>query len=369
MKEASISLKEGEMKIYCITHKGVSSQEIPFTMGEDGRGRKWETVSVDHRNPPVGPGEVGYELFGEHAVLTAARSDQTGVMLRIDTRGTYTRGSGGNVKLVAGPAQLLAKGWYADGQAGGINKHDDELWHVSGPAVFLVYFAGGFEKGYGNRYLVVTRRFTVAMSKPDELANLIATDADPNMADTIRLYADQMSEKLQTALKTAEKLEAAAEAPATQVNHFYMEWLKPGDAAANLGITIPPAMGGKVTGVSGLEAGALVPGDKPLLVISIGPGGGNRYGFKVVRENDLTRLKDETNRKGTSTTIITMVESEGWQLAWINLRDREIESYNLADTGGVHCLYPDEKELHTESWVGRKSIQPEMTEFRKVFGI
>lgn len=165
-------------------------QPIPFSLGERGRGRWLEEVKISNRpgQEPSGPEDVGYFLFGneqKHCILTKSNPNQRGLLLRINTYGTYTRGTTGSVDLKGGNAKLLVSGRYAFGDAGRLGGGADELWHVESPSVFVVYICGGEYKGYGHRYLVVTKSFRVVMMKREELCQLIATDEGFNRTPAI----------------------------------------------------------------------------------------------------------------------------------------------------------------------------------------
>lgn len=351
-------------------------QSIPFSLGESGRGRWLEEVKISNRpgQMPSNPDDVGYFVFGQerqHVILTKSNPNQRGVLLRINTEGTYTRNTSGSVTLKGGNAKMLVRGEYAYGDAGRIGGGTDELWHVEGPSVFVVVLCGGSYKGYGPRCLIVTSKFEVFMVKREELCQLIATDENPDVVEAVRQFADQLHEDIQAALKVASELEEVDETEVSQV-HFASEWRSIEDVVSSFGIAIPAAMGNQISGVSGVQAGTIIPGNKALVVLEIGPGGGKRYRFEKVSEAGLTRLKDSCERPYTRESVLAMVDSPDWYSAWLNYKDGEITSYVLANAGGIHSYTPDTQmgtAVNTQPWNGIPVQIPSEDELRKIFGL
>lgn len=356
-------------------------QQIPFSLGESGRGRWLEEVKVSNRDgqAPSGPEDVGYFLFGEkqkHCILTRSNPQQRGILLRINTQGTYTRNSSGEVILKGGPANLLVKGNFAHGDAGGIGSASDELWHVEGPSVFVVNLEGGSHKGYGHRYLIVTKNFKVTMITRSDLCQLIATDSDPEMTEVVREFADELHADVRSALATAEALEEAFEAPTVAVTHLVPEGRAIEAQVHGFGIAIPPAMAnGPLGGVAEVKAKTLLPGENALAYFEIGPGGGKRYHFEVKAESGIARVAEETNDKVTRQQVLAIIDSPDWQSAWVEYKDGEVTAYCLADAGGIHSYYAyddprrGESRIHSRGWEGVAIVAPSEADMDKIFGL
>lgn len=334
-------------------------QSIPFTLGEGGRGRKLEEIKISNRpgQVPSGPEDVSYFVFGtgsdQHCILTAS-DKRRGILLRIDTRGVYTRGSCGRVSLVGGQATLLAAGQWAEGAAGNVASGPDQLWHIEGPALLEVVLQGGSHKGMGLRYLVVGRSMRPLLFKPDELVQLIATDADPEVTETVRPHAVAIGgasgAELLSALRLADSLETL-EPSAESILHYSQ-----GDLRAEVtrhNIAIPAVFSQALGGVSGVQAGTLVPGTQALVSLGIGPGGGKRYDYSVIAETGVCQLGELSFRPHTQKSMLYLVEDPGWVVAWVSRRDgREIQ-YTIANADGVHThRHVWEDSVCTQEWPG-----------------
>lgn len=354
-------------------------QTIPFSLGEAGRGRWLEDVKVSNRpgQEPSGPEDVGYSVFGEehkHVILTKGNPNQRGVLVRINTSGVYTKNSCGSIKIIGGDAELLTEGSWAEGLAGHVASGPDQLWHVKGPALFAVVLQGGEHKGMGHRYLIVTEKYRTLMIKRADLCQLIVVDRDPELVATVRMFADQLHADVQSALKTADELETAMdhEAPAAVV-HFHPEYGTLEETVEGYGLALPPIMGGKVTGVSGVQANTLMPGHQSLVALTIGPGGGRLYRHNMVEEKGLVRIaqgSDQRNRE----TILAIVQDPEWFVAWTNHRVAETTAYVVADANGVHTFHPenfpvDGKRYRTEPWFGIKSGPVDTERLCRIHGL
>jgi len=174
----------------------------PITLGESGRGRHLEVVPLSNRpaQAPSDPGDVGYFVHGapperQHAVLTCPTPSQKGILLRINTKGRYTRDSDGRIALVGGPAKLLTRGTWAEGDAGRLGSGPDELWHVGGPSLFEFVIQGGPSKGGGFRWLVVAEDLSEAdagleshIFTPAELQTVIMTASHTAVEVAVRRH-------------------------------------------------------------------------------------------------------------------------------------------------------------------------------------
>lgn len=114
------------------------------------------------------------------------RPAQRGVLVRISTRGCYTKGSCGSIELVWGEATKVAEGTWAEGDAGRVAAGPDALWHVPGAAFFRVVLQGGSNKGWGGRCVVVTSAGKVWMGKTTDLAALVTADERPDLSEVVR---------------------------------------------------------------------------------------------------------------------------------------------------------------------------------------
>lgn len=338
-----------------------------FSLGEAGRGRHLEEVRIDQRVPPTGD-EVGYRLFGgdetkgylPHVVLTREDPRQRGILLRIRTSGVYTRGSYGEISLKGGDALKLTEGRWAEGSAGRVASGPDALWHVRGPALFEVTLQGGEHKGMGKRFLIITRKLKVVMVNRDKLSQMIATDDEPDVVETIRQFYDALDEDIKNAVQVAEQLEeAVVDNTSVNVVHFLHEWINIHETMKRWNIAVPAIFNEVIGGVSGVQAGTLMPGSQQLLVISVGPGGGRRYGYILLDEKGITRLASERNQKGTSEEILALVDSPDWKIVWEEIKDGQTVTWCVADSSGIHRydLSSDGNEPHVQTtpWYGHES--------------
>lgn len=363
-------------------------QAIPFALGETGRGRHFEVVQVSNRpgQVPSGPDDVSYFQHGvgdrQHVILTSA-DGRRGILLRINTVGTYTQGSCGSIDLLAGQAKLVAAGQWAEGGAGRSANGPDQLWHVEGPSLWDVVLQGGAHKGYGHRYLIVTRSLRVTMVTADALAQTIATDSDPEVTEVVREHRGVLGLKVQeaaspfattaradrcasilAAIDLADRLEEAVPATSGAVTHFAS---RPVVAAVqSYGIAIPVVMDVVLGGVSGVEAGTLVPGACALVDLRIGPGGGKRYSYETVAERGLTMLAQRRERPYTSESRLCRVDDPAWMIAWTSSRDGVVTMHVIADAGGCHTVWAD-GDRHTDPWDG--CAAGPMPDFTAVFGL
>lgn len=347
-------------------------QHIPFALGESGRARCLIPVDIDQRHP-VNAEDVGYVVVPNSSIiLTQPRPEQRGTLVRIDTRGCYTRGTTGWASLKGGEATCIASGTYAFGDAGGIGSGSDELWHVtSEDALWTVYLSGGSYKGYGRRYCILTRTGKVHMLDRANLCQLIATDNDPEIVAVVRKYADALHEDVQAAIKLADELDEF-EPSDSSVSHF----IEGGDISQlteKFGIEIPVSLQPLTGGISGVQSGVLVPGDKSLVMFHAGPGGGKRYGWTSFHHG-LSILKEVAGGKGTSSDILALVEQEDWYYGWENRKDGEVTSYELVNAQGFHfySAYPDPYDRyaqHGRDWNGTPIESPEWENVAALFGV
>lgn len=347
-------------------------QTIPFSLGQKGPGRWLEEIKVSNRpgQQPTSSDDVSYFTFGEerkHVILTNG-DNKRGILLRIDTSGVYTKGSSGAITLKGGKATMLTQGTWAEGGAGLVASGPDQLWHVEGPALFVVILQGGERKGMGHRYLIVTKSLGTVMIKRDELAQLIATDDNPEVAEVARMFQSEVHEDVQQALLLADKLEEHIDEPQYDVTHFVTECQIIEDVVKGYGLAIPAAMGDKVKGVSDVQARTIVPGFKSLVALDIGPAGGKRYGFEEVMEVGLTRVQEVCDRPYTRKSVLAIAQDSNWVLAWKDYKDGEVTSYVVANSGGIHYKNGG-APIRTQAWAGVPPVTPTESDFVKIFEV
>lgn len=125
-------------------------------VGETGRGRRYEKISLSRRNPVVVvDGKVMDAMLtpvtlrkgepGEFTFMTIERPSVTdeAVLVRVSTEGTYTRDTCGCWTTLAGTPETLVKAYGAYGDAGRIGNWDDGIIAMRpGDAVKVVYSGG-----------------------------------------------------------------------------------------------------------------------------------------------------------------------------------------------------------------------------------
>jgi hypothetical protein len=308
------------MKIYDQTGNQL---QYPFMLGEKGRGREYENVREDRQIPPT-TDEVGYKTFvagDRHHVVLTRDLGQKGILLRINTRGTYTKNSSGDIQVIYGNIRELVRGTWADGLAGHVNNGPDALFHIDGTALFKVYLSGGAYKGYGKKYLFVdTKRNYIRLLDPLTAIQDIATDEDPRLREILEdalVEVEYLPNDLQDAMVSADLLDNKVE-DNNIVKHYLYGWSL-NDLGTDL-IRIPPKYSG---GFSHVESGILIPGDKSLVVISIGPGGGKRYSCELQEINGLDILISEKT-SSSQHYIFALVNDFNWDIKWNEYKDGEL---------------------------------------------
>jgi len=114
---------------------------LALVLGERGRGRWEEVITLDRRSPPVVtngrvldcearaialPARDG-RPERKFVVLAAASSSSSSALVRVSTEWVYTRGSRGFITILRGDVQVLARGNGAHGIAGNIGAWADVL--------------------------------------------------------------------------------------------------------------------------------------------------------------------------------------------------------------------------------------------------
>jgi hypothetical protein len=285
----------------------------PLKLGQRGPGRHEEEVRVDARRPPNGSTDVGYAVFSagghQHCVLTSP-TGQRGILVRVDTHGTYTKYSDGSIAVVHGDVTVLAEGQWAFGAAGKIGNGPDQLLHVVGCALLIVVTSGGTRKGHGRCYVVIdSDRGYVRRCTPVDLVQDLATDEDPILGEVVRsIPRDALPRDIAEALEAADRLEVT-DAPTVSCTHYLQRevpdtW------------RLPPGHSG---GLSRGPNGVLLPGEQSLVCLAIGPGGGKRYGYAIDHICGLDVLHRESRR--ASELILALVTAADWRVEWRESKD------------------------------------------------
>jgi hypothetical protein len=345
------------------------AETIPFSLGEDGRARKRVPVVVSPRNAPES-GDVGYIVAsGGVVVLTKPQPNQRGVLVHIDTKGCYTRGTQGATKLLGGEATCIASGTYAYGNAGGIGGGSDELWHVSSSiAMWGVVISGGAYKGFGHRYCVLNKSGNIRMITRQKLCQLITTDDEPEIVEVAREFANVLHKDVQDAFALAEQL-ADFDPHSNAVQHYlqvgYRERLE-----TIFEIAIPIEMATLTCGVSGIQASTLVPGNKALVAFNAGPGGRKRHAWKEIDPHHVTILESKWGSNYTDKEYLALVEEPDWYFAWSSTKDGQLTGYSFVDAHGIYNYDADGQHCYSTAWEGIPAGQaPAWSQIAPIFGV
>lgn len=348
------------MKIVSLSGKSVTTgvpQTLPFTLGETGRGR--ETVAVQCQDPTLT--DVEYlTVRGGPVILRASTGKQRGVLIRLNTRGAYTKGSCGEIAPIWGKVTTLAAGRWAEGDAGRVAAGPDALLHVEGPAFIRACLQGGSGKGWGWRCIVVTGAGAVWMGQTPDLAALITADERPDLSEVVRQMLAEVAPPteppveghwrivLPIAIAAADALEAETPPESVGVDHYFLnqtpDWA---DLLKRVGVTLP---GGQTApeGVSEVKAGCLMPGPFSLVVISVGPGGGKRYRYEITAEKGVTVIGRDQGRGYE--TVVAIVQDQDWQIAWSSFKDGALTSQSRAQIDGVWTQAADGSDPELLPW-------------------
>lgn len=155
------------MKTYSFSH-GSLSAGIALTadekfgpvvyLGEAGRGRRYEKVALSRKNPPEVRDNKVFAAEPVKIVVPARdnkpeqifwvlskpqKSEDGSVLVRINTKCTYTRDTSGNWKTITGNPETVVSGYGAYGLAGRIGSWDDGLVIMRPGDVLRVKRSGG----------------------------------------------------------------------------------------------------------------------------------------------------------------------------------------------------------------------------------
>lgn len=348
------------MKILSLSGKSVTTgvpQTLPFTLGETGRGR--ETVSVQCQDPTLT--DVEYlTVRGGPVILRASTGKQRGVLLRVRTSGAYTKKSCGEITPMWGKVTTLAAGRWAEGDAGRVAHGPDALLHVEDAAFIRVLLQGGSAKGWGWRCVVVTPAGAVWMGTTPELCGVITSDERPDLTKVVRQMLAEIEPPaeappeghwrimLPAAIQAVDTLDQDPPAEAAGVDHYFLNeapnWT---DLLKRVGVTLPAGQTAPA-GVSEVKAGCLMPGPFSMVVISIGAGGGKRWGYEITREHGIVVVGRDQGRGYE--TVIAIVQDEDWQIAWSEYKDGALTVQYRAQIDGLWSLIAGETESTLLPW-------------------
>lgn len=436
------------MKIIRLSGSGITEghpQSLPFDLGESGRGRtlvRVEPSSAPGKQPagppPVGP-EVPYPSYDapeDARAAYAARQErqraanawqwdvdflpfvshgrgpqggtvfllragtapgprQRGVLVRLNTSGTYTKGSCGSYSVVWGRVSVVAEGQWAEGDAGRTASGPDALLHVQGPAFIRAVLQGGEGKGWGGRCVLVTAEGRCWMGKTADLAALVTADERPDLAAVVRdmlaatasstlpdtdpgagprigllvpgaSYAPEDKvvvawyQTLRDAVAAADALEADAPPEAAGVEHYTTDPALMGPDADWTGLlaNLRPALtlpGGakRPEGVDRVQAGCLMPGACSLVFLATA-GGGKRYGHSQIRTSGVEVVArggyDGRGYYSASESLLAIVtDPDGWSVEWEEIKDGQRVCAVSAGPAGVRKTHAD-GEVRTDPW-------------------
>ena len=101
-------------------------------------------------------------------------------------------------------------------------------------------------------------------------------------------------------------------------------------------------------GVSEVKAGCLMPGPFSLVVISVGLGGGKRWGYEITAERGVTVIgRDQGHGRET---VVAIVQDQDWQIAWSVFKDGALTSQRRAQIDGVWTQAADGSDPELLPW-------------------
>lgn len=128
-------------------------------LGESGRGRCQEIITLDRRSPPVItngrvldceartialPARDG-RPERKFVVLSATENPSSSALVRVSTKWVYTRGSRGRVEIMHGDVQIIARGYGAHGAAGRCGSWEDIVLVIPPGGEIFIRPEGGYK--------------------------------------------------------------------------------------------------------------------------------------------------------------------------------------------------------------------------------
>ena len=158
-------------------------------VGVRGRGRYDDFVKLDARRPAEVIQDrvfradlirftVGERIYYALSNESGESASSTSVLLRANTAGPYTRGSGGRIDPYWGEPLKVSLGWDAWGDAGRIGTLPDALYVLRNNEALYVLQAGGY-KGVGGRVVLnedgVLESYEMEVFWQEKLPELVRT--------------------------------------------------------------------------------------------------------------------------------------------------------------------------------------------------
>lgn len=316
------------MKIFDINGKSIN--EFPIQLGSNGRHHKCEEIRLDKRDLPIGE-DYGFKIFSlhniKHCTITKS-SNQSGCLIVLDPYDGYKRNANGHIKLVCGDANELITGKGSFGAAGNIGDWTASLWHVKGPSLFKVHTT------QNKLFYVVSNGRQVYNSSLEDLVKNIFMDEISWVTEVFKTLYDVIPKGFRQALDKLEKYETELEnVKEEKAKHFGVTSL------ADLNLPIPYGYEGKLKRDSD-NPKLLVPGDKILVRVQVGAGGGKRYRYENLEMTGLDVISKVDNRptQPSSATIIALAD-EDWEVKWNEFKDGEFVTNNSCSKNGYKDNY------------------------------
>jgi hypothetical protein len=273
-----------------IKNSNGSIPSFPITLGEYGRGRWGQKIRRDRRYQGE---DIGYILAEGLVVITNPQKGQEGGLVITRTNDGYKKDGRGGSKCVGGEALNVASGKWAFGLAGKAGMGSDELWHVPIAAIIESSTSTGkkfftfiySEKGY-------VKEFT-----REEACQSLILDDDP-ILNELCLRLDNPPKWIKDSLDIKGEIE---DSPVIQ------EGLSEREKESLELVNIKPS---NTCMFGGVVDGVLVPGNKKLVIVSVGNGGGKRYDYKVTKMEGLEVFAEYSPFRCASKTIYALAEGE-----------------------------------------------------------
>lgn len=99
-------------------------------------------------------------------------------------------------------------------------------------------------------------------------------------------------------------------------------------------------------------------GDREIVALAIGPGGGSRYWYRMVEEHNTMRLSiNEHSKQRIDVLVLARI---GWRVVWTVGHDMTTISVHVADSRGVHTHELDTERsswgYESRPWVGQEPL-------------